>query len=84
MLDNCASSSIPTSLPCKEQLAKAETSGLPCRLGRPSLRTMQGKTFAQRRISTLLGWLDTHGRACGVRGTAVNEPGPYRNHDQRF
>ena len=40
--------------------------------------------LATARISTLLDWLDTHGRPYVVRGSATNEPGPYRDHDQRL
>jgi hypothetical protein len=32
----------------------------------------------------LLDWLDTHGRPYVVRGNPTNEPGPYRDHDQRL
>lgn len=40
--------------------------------------------LATTKISTLLDWLDTHGRPYVVRGSATNEPGPYRDHDQRL
>jgi beta-1,2-mannobiose phosphorylase / 1,2-beta-oligomannan phosphorylase len=40
--------------------------------------------LATTRVSTLLDWLDTHGRAYTVREYSTNEPGPYRNHDQRL
>jgi predicted GH43/DUF377 family glycosyl hydrolase len=40
--------------------------------------------LATTKISTLLDWLDTHGRPYAVRGSPTNEPGPYRDHDQRL
>jgi predicted GH43/DUF377 family glycosyl hydrolase len=40
--------------------------------------------LATTKISTLLDYLDTHGRPYVARGTATNEPGPYRDHDQRL
>jgi predicted GH43/DUF377 family glycosyl hydrolase len=38
--------------------------------------------LATTRISTLLDWLDTHGREYVVRGSETNEPGPYLDHHQ--
>ena len=40
--------------------------------------------LATTKISTLLNWLETHGRSYTVRGSETNEPGPYRDHDQRM
>lgn len=40
--------------------------------------------MATTKISTLLDWLETHGRAYTVRGSATNEPGPYRDQDMRL
>ncbi len=37
---------------------------------------------ATTRVSTLLDWLDTHGRPYVVRGTETNEPGPYQDYEQ--
>lgn len=40
--------------------------------------------LATTKISMLLDWLETHGRAYVVRGSETNEPGPYHDHDQRL
>ena len=40
--------------------------------------------LATTKISTLLDWLETHGRSYTVRGLETNEPGPYRDRDQRM
>jgi hypothetical protein len=36
------------------------------------------------KISALLNWLDTHGRAYVVRRGGTDEQGPYLNHEQRM
>jgi len=40
--------------------------------------------LATTRISSLLDWLDTHGRHYTPRLTGSDEHGPYRNHDHRL
>jgi hypothetical protein len=40
--------------------------------------------LATTKVSTLLDWLETHGRAYTVRGAPTNEPLPYGSQDQRL
>ncbi|HJS17736.1 MAG TPA: hypothetical protein VJ785_03245 [Anaerolineales bacterium] len=40
--------------------------------------------MATARVSDLLDWLDTHGRDYVPRGYETNQPGPYRDPDQRL